>query len=164
MTFNEQTARVEYQTGDLFESKAEAIVNAVNCVGVMGKSLALQFKKRFPDNFKMYQNACSIGELRPGTVLIHDNGKMASPRWIGNFPTKDHWRQPSKIDYIDSGLVALVSAIQQHKISSIAIPPLGCGLGGLNWADVRPRIFAALSPIRELTVAIYEPIDDSRAK
>jgi O-acetyl-ADP-ribose deacetylase (regulator of RNase III) len=161
MNTDSQKAVIESVSGNIFDSNADAIVNAVNCVGVMGKGLALQFKKRFPDNFKIYKESCAHQELRPGNVLVYDRGELEKPRFIINFPTKDHWKQPSEIGYIDSGLESLAGAIQKHDISSIAIPALGCGLGGLQWAEVRPRIVEALSPITDLTVYIYDPKPNS---
>jgi len=157
MSSNSQKAVIENVSGNIFDSNADAIVNAVNCVGVMGKGLALQFKKRFPNNFKIYKESCTNQNLRPGNVLIYDQGELGKPRFIINFPTKDHWKQPSEIGYIDSGLESLADATRKHNISSIAIPALGCGLGGLKWGDVRPRIVDALSPIMDLTVYIYDP-------
>lgn len=157
MSSSKTTATFTSVSGDIFASDADAIVNAVNCVGVMGKGLALQFKKRFPENFKVYKSACDEQALRPGSVLVHEHSKTVKTRFAINFPTKDHWKQPSKIEYIDSGLESLVHEIERYKISSIAIPALGCGLGGLDWGNVRPRIVEALSPIIGLTVFIYEP-------
>ncbi len=157
MKTDSQKAVIESVSGNIFDSKADAIVNAVNCVGVMGKGLALELKKRFPENFKIYKESCANQELRPDNVLTYNNGELGKPRFIINFPTKDHWKQPSEIGYIDSGLESLADAIRKHNISSIAIPALGCGLGGLDWDDVRPRIVEALSPIMDLKVYIYDP-------
>jgi O-acetyl-ADP-ribose deacetylase (regulator of RNase III) len=127
---------IEFVRGDLFEADVEAIVNAVNCVGVMGKGIALEFKKRFPNNFKAYQTACDVRELQLGRVLIHDQGPTAKPRYIVNFPTKDHWRDASRLEDVRSGLDSLAAEIQRRQIASIAIPALGCGLGGLAWLEV----------------------------
>ena len=151
-------AKIESGCSDIFESNAEAIVNAVNCVGVMGKGLALQFKNRFPENFATYKDACNRNKLQLGAVLVYDHGEAVQPRFIINFPSKNHWRDPSKIDYIESGLVSLAQAIKTHNISSIAVPALGCGLGGLKWEEVRPRIVEALSPIEHLTVYLLSLI------
>lgn len=127
---------IKYCSGDLLSSEADAIVNPVNCKGVMGKGLALQFKKKYPINFRVYRDACASGYLRPGRMLTaKEDGKF-----IINFPTKDDWRQKSKLTYIEEGLVSLLDEIEKHNIKSIAIPPLGCGNGGLEWQTVRKLI------------------------
>ena len=125
--------------GDLLkQDNVDAIVNTVNCVGVMGKGIALQFKNKWPRNFAAYVAACKAGFVRPGRMFIHDLGGIVKPHYIVNFPTKEHWRGVSKIEFIRSGLVDLVLQVRQLGIRSIAIPPLGCGNGGLKWSDVRP--------------------------
>ncbi len=145
-------------TGDILKADAQALVNTVNCVGVMGRGLALQFKKCYPENFQEYQRICKDGRLAPGKMLVHDRGIFTNPRFIINFPTKKHWREKSHIDDIRSGLQALVAAVEEHEISSIAIPPLGCGLGGLDWQDIRPLIEAAFTNLSaSVEVLIYEP-------
>lgn len=156
-----------FKTSNLFETDCQAIVNTVNCVGVMGKGVALEFKKRWPDNYREYKRACDSGELRPGKILVYDRKSLLSspfPRFLINFPTKDHWRSKSKISYIEQGLDSLVLEIKKHKISSIAIPPLGCGNGGLDWNDVRPIIVSKLSQLNDVEISIYGPapplIDD----
>lgn len=143
--------------GDILKSDAEALVNTVNCVGIMGRGIALQFKKRFPENFKQYKAACDAKELHPGEMFVHETGDMTNPRWIINFPTKRHWRQKSRMEDIEPGLAALRKEIEDRKIRSIAIPPLGCGLGGLNWPDVRKRIEAALADLEDVDIRLYEP-------
>ncbi len=143
--------------GDILSADAEALVNTVNCAGVMGRGIALQFKKKFEENFKVYKKACDAGFLRPGMMLVHDYGSLFNPRYIINFPTKDHWRANSKIEDIESGLVALVLEIRKRGIKSVAIPPLGCGLGGLSWSQVRPRIEAALNELTDVQVLLFEP-------
>lgn len=148
---------IEYTTGNILEAKAEALVNTVNCVGVMGKGIALQFKQAYPDNFKAYAQACKAGKVQPGRMFITETGSMLPPRYIINFPTKRHWRGKSRLEDIEAGLQALVQAIQQLEITSIAIPPLGCGNGGLDWADVCPRIEAALGSLKNVQVIVYEP-------
>lgn len=148
---------IEYKHGDMLQDEAEALVNTVNCVGVMGRGIALQFKKAFPENFKAYAKACKRGEVQPGHMFVFDAGSSKSPRYIINFPTKRHWRDKSQMEDIEAGLKALVEVISQYKISSIAIPPLGSGLGGLKWASVKPRIEEALQPYSHLHVSIYEP-------
>jgi O-acetyl-ADP-ribose deacetylase (regulator of RNase III) len=147
---------IEFKTGDILRADAEALVNTVNCVGVMGRGIALQFKNAFPDNFKAYAAACLREEVQPGKMFVFETGQL-SPKYIINFPTKRHWKGKSRIVDIDSGLKALAEEIQKRKIRSIAIPPLGSGLGGLNWADVRLRIEAALSSLNDITVVVYEP-------
>ncbi len=141
-------------TGNLLHSNAEALVNTVNCVGHMGKGLAYQFKLAFPENNLSYLDACQEGSLRIGTIhVVEEQGKL-----ICNFPTKDHWRGKSKIEYIHQGLDALLDVIARHNISSIAIPPLGAGLGGLLWQDVKPIILEKLQPIADtVDIFLYEP-------
>jgi O-acetyl-ADP-ribose deacetylase (regulator of RNase III) len=148
---------MELKQGDILTANVEALVNTVNCVGVMGRGIALQFRNAFPENFKAYKAVCDRGEFRPGKLFIHEQTQLTNPRYIINFPTKKHWKGKSRIDYIDAGLQALVQEIQQLGIRSIAIPPLGCGLGGLQWADVRPRIECALKTLPDVHVLLYEP-------
>ena len=148
---------IEYKTGDMFAEDAEALVNSVNCVGVMGRGIALQFKKRFPDNFKAYAAACKRNEVNPGHMFVFDTGKLTSPRYIINFPTKRHWRAKSRIEDIEAGLEALVQEIRARNITSIAIPPLGSDLGKLEWAEVGPRIEGALRDLSDLRVVVFEP-------
>lgn len=148
---------ITYTTGDILKSDAEAIVNTVNCVGIMGRGIALQFKNAFPANFRAYEAACKRDEVQPGKMFVFETGTLANPRYVINFPTKRHWRAKSRMEDIDSGLVALAEEVRQRSIRSIAIPPLGSGHGGLNWADVRPRIETALRDIPGLTVIVFEP-------
>jgi O-acetyl-ADP-ribose deacetylase (regulator of RNase III) len=153
-------AMIEVKTGNILTADAEAIVNTVNCVGIMGRGIALQFKNEFPANFKAYEAACAREEVQPGKMFVFETGTLTNPKFIINFPTKRHWRGKSRMEDIDSGLTALVKEIRNRGIRSIAIPPLGCGLGGLgglDWADVRPRIEAALRCISDLDVIIFEP-------
>lgn len=152
-----------FKTGDLFLDKAEALVNTVNCVGVMGKGVAYQFKHRWVDNYKAYKKACNAKELRPGRMLVFEVTNLFgqdSPKFIVNFPTKDHWRAKSKLEYISDGLDALVEAINKYKIKSIALPPLGCGNGGLDWNIVRPMMTERLSKLEGVDVSIYVPRDE----
>src|SRR5580658_7888140 len=128
---------IEYKRGNILAADAEALVNTVNCVGVMGRGIALQFKKMFPANFKAYAAACKRSEVQPGRMFVFETGKFTNPRYIINFPTKRHWRGASRLSDIETGLDALVREITTREIKSIALPPLGSGLGGLNWADVR---------------------------
>ena len=142
-------------TGDILAATADAIVNPVNTDGVMGKGLALQFKKAFPKNFATYAHACEAGELVLGKVHVFERTEGA-PRFIINFPTKKHWRHPSKLEYVRDGLVDLVLQVKQRGIASIGIPPLGCGLGGLAWCDVQPLIIEAFAK-SEARVLLFAP-------
>lgn len=148
---------IERIQGDLLISDTEALVNAVNCVGVMGKGIALQFKKAFPENFKAYEAACRREEVKPGHMFVVETGQMFNPRYIINFPTKRHWRGKSLYEDIESGLKALVREVQQRKIRSIAVPPLGSGLGGLQWNRVKAMIEAAFEEMPDVRVKLYEP-------
>jgi O-acetyl-ADP-ribose deacetylase (regulator of RNase III) len=148
---------IELKRGDILEAKADALVNTVNCVGVMGRGIALQFRKAFPQNFKFYEAACEREEVRPGRMLVFETGLLAGPRFVINFPTKRHWKGKSRIEDIDSGLRALVQEIRNRSIHSVAVPPLGCGLGGLNWKTVRPRIIRAFEDIPDVRVLLFEP-------
>lgn len=148
---------IYYKSGDISRSNAEAIVNTVNCVGIMGRGVALQIKKVFPENFKAYEIACGRGEVQPGKMFVFETGTFVNPKYIINFPTKRHWRNKSRMEDIESGLDTLVSTIRFHKIRSIAIPALGSGNGGLSWNEVRPRIEIALRIIANLQVTIFEP-------
>ncbi len=148
---------IKTTTGDVLQAESEALVNTVNCVGVMGRGIALQFKKKFEENFKAYKKACDEGLVQPGEMFVYDYGSLFNPRFIINFPTKDHWRGKSKMEDIESGLLALIDVVVQRKIHSIAIPPLGCGLGGLEWSDVRPRIKAAFADMPDVEVTLFEP-------
>lgn len=143
--------------GDLLKAEAEALVNAVNCVGVMGRGIALQFKKEFPGNFDVYKAVCDRNELKPGKMLIVDLKRRHFPRFLINFPTKRHWKEKSRLEYIQSGLAALVEEVSAREIRSIAIPPLGCGLGGLDWGVVRPMIERAFDTLPNVYVLLYEP-------
>ncbi|MGO7728125.1 macro domain-containing protein [Rhizobium johnstonii] len=148
---------IEFKTGDILRSDVEALVNTVNCVGIMGRGIALQFKNDFPENFKAYEAACAREEVQPGKMFVFETRTLTNPKFIINFPTKRHWRGKSRMEDIDSGLRALVEEIHTRGIRSIAIPPLGSGLGGLNWADVRPRIVEALRDLNDLQVIVFEP-------
>ncbi len=148
---------IEFTSGDILKDDVDAIVNTVNCVGIMGRGIALQFKNAWPENFKAYEAACKREEVQPGRMFVYEVGQLTTPRYIINFPTKRHWRGKSRIEDIESGLKALVSEIRQRGIRSIAIPPLGSGLGGLDWNDVRPRIEAAMRELPDVRVRIFEP-------
>ena len=148
---------IEFRTGDIFDEDVEALVNSVNCVGVMGRGIALQFKNAFPENFRAYEEACNRKQVQPGRMFVYESGKMTNPRYIINFPTKRHWRARSRIEDIEAGLDALADEIRARNIRSVAIPPLVSSLGGLDWADVRPRIETALGKLDNLQVLLFEP-------
>lgn len=155
---------IEFRTGDILRIDAEALVNTVNCVGVMGRGVALQFKRAFPDNFKAYKAACDREQVQPGRMFIFETRNISNPKYIINFPTKRHWRGKSRIADIETGLTALVGEIQQRDIRSIALPALGSGLGGLDWGMVRPRIEAALRAVEGVHAIVFEPGGSSRGK
>jgi len=148
---------LEFKTGDILAEDAEALVNTVNCVGVMGRGLALKFKRAFPENFLAYAAACRRGEVQPGRMFVFETGLLANPRYIVNFPTKRHWRGYSRIEDIEAGLKDLGEVIRSHGIRSIAVPPLGSGLGGLEWKEVRSRIEEAMRGLNDLRVVVFEP-------
>jgi len=148
---------LERGRGNLLAADVDALVNTVNTEGVMGKGLALQFKKAFPENFAEYARACKAGQVKTGQVYIVR--RLASPRFIINFPTKKHWRQPSRIEYVRDGLRELVRQVDALAIKSIAVPPLGCGNGGLDWPTVRNLIANAFSSLPEVRVVLFEPAE-----
>ncbi|WNG26785.1 Appr-1-p processing protein [Cystobacter fuscus] len=148
---------VERTHGNLLDAKVDALVNTVNTVGVMGKGIALQFKRAFPENFREYEAACKAGRVKVGKVLIHDLGGLVRPQFIINFPTKEHWRAKSKIEFIEAGLEDLVEQVRRLRIRSIALPPLGCGNGGLNWDEVYVLIEKAFMQVPDVSVYVYEP-------
>lgn len=152
------------KTGNLIEADAEALVNTVNCDGFMGKGIALQFKQAYPENFKVYEKACRAGEVEPGRMLVVPTESLMNPKYIINFPTKRHWRENSKIEYIASGLRALIDETRRLRIGSIAVPPLGCGLGGLDWREVRPMIEHAFAELPDVQVTLFEPTGTPAAK
>lgn len=147
---------ITYKTGNILEANTEAIVNTVNTVGVMGKGIALQFKRKFHDNYKAYKAGVVRGEVQTGKVFIYSRGLLDNPKYIINFPTKKHWRNAANMSWIDEGLQDLRKRIPELDIKSIAIPPLGCGHGGLNWSDVKPLIVAAMKDL-DIDVTLYEP-------
>ena len=146
---------LELGAGDLLQADVEALVNAVNLQGVMGKGIALQFKKAFPGNFEAYRSACKRRQLQLGRMFVHPLGMLA-PKFIINFPTKDHWRSKSRIEDIDLGLKDLAQQVMRLGIRSIAVPPLGCGLGGLEWAEVKPLIERHLGEL-DIRVVVFAP-------
>lgn len=155
---------IEFQRGDILGADAEALVNTVNCVGVMGRGIALQVKNAFPENYVAYEVACRKGEVQPGRMFVFDTGQFTNPRYVINFPTKRHWRGKSRLGDIELGLKALVQEVKRLGIRSVAIPPLGCGLGGLEWAEVRPRIESALAEIPDVRAYVFEPAGAPEAK
>lgn len=148
---------IETVSGDLFESGCEAIVNTVNTVGTMGKGLAEAFKSRYPANFDAYRIACERGEVRTGRMFVTEHFDMFGPRWLVNFPTKQHWSFPSKMEWIDAGLSDLATVVERLKIRSLAVPALGCSNGGMRWSDVQPRIVDKLGRLPGCMVKIYPP-------
>jgi len=148
---------IELMQGDILKAQTEALVNTVNCMGVMGRGIALQFRKAFPDNFRAYKHVCDRKRLQPGQVFVFDLGRFESPRYVINFPTKQHWRGKSKLKDIQAGLDALLEEIRVRGIRSVAVPPLGCGLGGLDWDEVKPMIEEAFASLPEIHVQVYEP-------
>lgn len=148
---------IRYIRGDLLASETEALVNAVNCVGVMGKGIALQFKRAYPDVFAKYKAACAQGEVVPGSMFVVEIEEVYGKRCIIHFPTKRHFQERSRIEDIDTGLIALRSTLLERGLRSVAVPALGCGLGGLDWKDVRRRIESSLGDLRGVEVLVYEP-------
>lgn len=151
---------IRTKMGDMFAEPVEALVNTVNCVGVMGKGVALEFKNRWPANFRAYKTLCDAKDLKPGQMFVFDTNELFTsegPRYLINFPTKAHWRSKSKIEYVEDGLDALVEVIREYGITSIALPPLGCGNGGLDWADVGPLIETKLSSLEDVDIVLFAP-------
>ena len=148
---------MRFTKGNLLDSEAQALVNTVNTVGVMGKGIALQFKERFPENFHAYSRACKNGEVKTGKMFVHDELTMNGQKTIINFPTKEQWYRKSQYKYIEEGLQDLINVIKDRKIESIAIPPLGAGNGGLNWNNVKSLMVKYLSQLNNVEVIIFEP-------
>lgn len=158
----EQTMIV-YKNGDIFSEDVEAIINTVNCVGVMGRGLALQFKNKYPQNFKEYEIACKREEVKPGRMFIYQTGQLTNPKYIINFPTKRHWKGKSKIEDVESGLDDLIKILHKLGIKSISIPPLGSGLGGLDWQVVRKKIEVKLANL-DCKIVVFEPLEQKIEK
>ena len=148
---------ITYTQGNLLESHAEALVNTVNTVGVMGKGIALMFRERFDRNFNLYAAACKGKQVKVGQMFVTETGELDGPRWIINFPTKDHWKGNSRLEWVESGLEDLKRVLRARKIRSVAVPPLGAGNGGLDWPTVRARIESTLSDLEDVEVIVYEP-------
>ncbi len=140
-------------------ANAEALVNTVNCVGIAGRGIALAFREAFPENFRAYVKACKRMELQPGQMQVFHTGQLGNPKFIINFPTKRHWKGNSRLEDIQTGLLALIEQVRALGIGSIAIPPLGCGLGGLEWSVVRPLIEQAFAGLPEVRVLVFEPTE-----
>ncbi|MCY3546884.1 MAG: macro domain-containing protein [Gemmatimonadetes bacterium] len=156
---------ISFRKEDIFSlaPDVDAMVNSVNCKGVMGRGLALQFKERFPENFQAYQERCHDGSMKPGDLFVHEN-KGEGPRYIINFATRDHWKDNSRLEYLERGLTTLAKLIRYLKtddawlgINSIAIPALGCGLGKLKWPTVRKLIELHLKDVEGVDVTVLEP-------
>ncbi|GEN11382.1 O-acetyl-ADP-ribose deacetylase (regulator of RNase III), contains Macro domain [Myxococcus fulvus] len=143
--------------GNLLQADVQALVNTVNTEGVMGKGIALQFKRAFPAMFKDYEREAKAGRIETGRVHVFDVGSLMGPRWIINFPTKQGWRQPSRLEWIRTGLDSLIEEIQRRGIQSIAVPPLGCGNGGLDWSEVFPLIKESFGRVPAVRVLVYPP-------
>lgn len=151
---------IEYKNGDMFDEPTEAIVNTVNCVGVMGKGVALEFKRRWPENFREYKKLCDEKRLSPGSMFVFDNQDFLNDgmhRYLINFPTKQHWRSKSKIEFVRDGLVDFVRQVRELGIESVAMPPLGCGNGGLDWSEVRPLIEDSLAELPDVRFVVFAP-------
>jgi O-acetyl-ADP-ribose deacetylase (regulator of RNase III) len=148
---------IRYTQGNLLKADVEAVVNTVNTVGVMGKGIALMFREEFPENFKRYAAACKAKKVRVGHMFVTERHDLMGPSWIVNFPTKQHWRQPTKLEWVVDGLEELHSVIREKAIKSIAVPPLGCGNGGLEWSVVQPAIEEALGDLEDVDIIVYEP-------
>lgn len=148
---------ISYTQGNLLDAHTEALVNTVNEVGVMGKGIALMFREAFRENTEAYEEASKLGRVRVGHMFVTENHALVGPRWIINFPTKKHWRHPSRLEWVQSGLRDLVDVIKSHKIRSIAMPPLGCGNGGLDWSVVKSEIESALAELKDVEVLVYAP-------
>ena len=149
---------IKFLSGSPLDAPVEAVVNTVNTVGVMGKGIALMFKEAFPENFRAYEAACKRKEVRVGHMFVTENLALCGPRWILNFPTKQHWRQPSRMEWITAGLRDLRGVVEENNIRSIALPALGCGNGGLDWSEVRPEIEQSLAEMNDVDVLVFEPI------
>lgn len=151
---------IRFTQGNLLEAPAEALVNTVNEIGVMGKGIALMFREAFPENTRRYVNACKAKEVQVGTMFVVRERDLTGARWIINFPTKKHWRHPSKMEWIREGLRDMVRVIREKQIRSVAVPPLGCGAGGLEWSQVKHEIELALGHLEGVDVIVYAPTSE----
>lgn len=148
---------MKFTQGNLIDASSEALVNTVNTVGVMGKGIALMFKEAFPANFRAYENACKQKEVKIGKMFVTENRTLSGPRWIINFPTKKHWRQPSRLEWIIEGLEDLHRVVNKYQIRSLALPPLGSGNGGLEWSEVRIEVERILGDLEGVDIVVFEP-------
>lgn len=155
---------IRFTRGNLLDARADALVNTVNEVGVMGKGIALMFREAFPHNTVLYERVAKAKGIAVGKMFITENPDYTGPRWIINFPTKKHWRQPSRLEWIQDGLADLAEVLRERSIESVALPPLGCGNGGLRWADVRDAIVRALGSLEHVEVIVYEPTAEYQGK
>lgn len=151
---------IRYTQGNVLLADVEALVNTVNTVGVMGKGVALQFKEAFPDNYAAYAEACKRNDVQIGRMFVTETRRLDKPRWIINFPTKKDWRHPSKLEYVRLGLTDLVRVIRERGMRSVALPPLGCGNGGLDWFQVKQAIEGALEDLTDVETLVYQPIEE----
>lgn len=148
---------ISYTQGNLLDARVDALVNTVNTVGVMGKGIALMFKERFDRNFNLYAAACKAKQVKVGEMFVTETAELDGPRWIINFPTKEHWRGNSRLEWVEAGLVDLKRVLREQNIRSVAVPPLGAGNGGLDWPTVKARIDATLADLDDVEVIVYEP-------
>lgn len=148
---------ITFVEGNLLKSRADALVNTVNEVGVMGKGIALMFSEAFPLNKREYEDACRDHKVQVGRMFVTPTESLIGPKWIINFPTKKHWRNPSKLEWIRDGLEDLARVVTDLKIESVAVPPLGCGNGGLDWSIVEPLITEKLGSLEGTKVVVYRP-------
>ena len=148
---------IEYRDGDLLADESEALVNAVNCVGVMGAGVALAFRRRFPENYRAYAAACRRNAVEPGRMFVFETGRETPPRYLVNFPTKRHWKDASRMEDIVAGMDALREEVRARAIRSVALPALGCGLGGLPWPEVRAVVADGLRGLEGVRVTVYLP-------
>jgi O-acetyl-ADP-ribose deacetylase (regulator of RNase III) len=148
---------IKFTQGNLLEARAEALVNTVNTVGVMGKGIALMFKERFAENMRLYAAACKAKQVQTGKMFVTEVRELDGPRWIVNFPTKQHWKAPSQMGWVEEGLQDLRRFLVEKQVKSIAIPPLGAGNGGLEWVEVREQIESALGDLPNVEIVVFEP-------
>jgi len=148
---------IQYSDNDLFACGAQALVNPVNCVGTMGKGLALAFKQNFPRNYQAYVQACRAGQIQPGRIMVFDRGTPSSPRYIINLPTKRHWRESSRLEDVEEGLRDMLRVLDRYAIESVGIPALGCGWGGLDWQIVRERMQDILAHQPSVSFTLFPP-------
>jgi O-acetyl-ADP-ribose deacetylase (regulator of RNase III) len=142
---------IEFVSGNIFDSDCQALVNPVNCVGISGKGLALAFKNKYPQMFQAYRQTCLDGKLTVGQLHIWPDKE----KFIVNFPTKIHWRNPSQLQWIEMGLVALAEFVKENNIVSIALPKLGCGLGGLEFAEIKEKLINFSKQLENTKIIVY---------